>query len=93
MAFTNTKVDGFISPSPQTRHVGVIRSPGGNGHNIAARFAAHRKAVLHVVLVKGERANPAAASRGRLCVYNIAVDLSWLVCLVLSSKEENILDQ
>ena len=26
-------------------------------------------------------------------MYSIAVDLSWLVCLVLSSKEENILDQ
>ena len=46
-------------------------------------------AVLHAGLAKKHRANPAAALRVE-AVYGIAVLLSGLACLVLSSKEENI---
>ena len=49
-------------------------------------------AVLHAGLAKKHRANPAAALRVE-AVYGIAVLLSGLACLVLSSKEEKILDQ
>jgi hypothetical protein len=96
LAVTNIEVDGFfVSPSPQAGHVGVMRSPDGNGPNIAARLAAHRKAVfavLHAGLARKHRANPAAALRVE-AVYGIAVLLSGLACMVLSSKEEKILDQ
>ena len=49
-------------------------------------------AVLHAGLAKKHRANPAAALRVE-AVYGIAVLLSGLACLVLSNKEEKILDQ
>ena len=96
MAVTSIDVDGHnIVPSLQAPHVGVIRSPEGNSPNIAARLSAHRRAVysvLHAGLAKGHRANPAAALRVE-AVYGISVLLSGLASLILSSKEEKILDQ
>ena len=84
-----------ISPSPSATHVGVERSPDGNGPSIVARLSAHRKAVFGVLsagLAKGHRANPAASLRVE-AVYCVSVLLSGLSCLVLSTKEEKLLDQ
>ena len=84
-----------IFPTDQATHVGVVRSVEGNGPNIAARVLAHRKAVysvLHAGLAKGHRANPAASMRVE-SVYGVSVLLSGLASLVLTSKEENLLDQ
>ena len=49
LASTTISVDGdVISPTTQATHVGVVRSPEGNGPNIAARPAANRRAVYTV---------------------------------------------
>ena len=46
LALTTISVDGdIITPTTQATHVGVVRSPIGNGPNIAARLAAHRRSV------------------------------------------------
>ena len=96
LAVTTISVDGErISPSSQATHVGVVRSVDGNGPNIASRLSAHRKAVfsvLHAGLAKGHRANPAACLRVE-SVYGVSVLLSGLSSLVLSSKEEKLIDQ
>ena len=96
MAVTSIDVDGHnIVPSLLAPHVGGIRCPDGNSPNIAARLSAHRKAVysvLHAGLARAQRANPAAALRVE-SVYRCSVILSGLASLILSSKEENILDQ
>jgi hypothetical protein len=84
-----------IEPSVQATHVGVVRSVEGNYANIVERFAQHRKsvyAVLHGGLAKGHRANPAASLRVEK-VYCVSVLLSGLASLILSSKEEKMLDQ
>ena len=96
LATTIINVGGLdISPSYEATHVGVIRCAEGNGPNIAARLAAHRKAVyavLHAGLGKGHRANPAASIRIET-VFAIPVLLSGLASLVMSTKEENIIGQ
>ena len=96
LAATIISVDGQkIIPSTQATHVGVVRSVHGNAANIAARLSAHRRAVysvLHGGLAKGHRANPAASIRVE-SVYGVSVLLSGLASLVLSSKEEKLLDQ
>ena len=93
---TTISVDGHaITPSFQATHVGVVRSSEGNGPNISARLTAHRRAVyavLHAGLAKGHRANPAACIRVET-VFAAPVILSGLASLVLTIKEENILDQ
>jgi hypothetical protein len=96
MAVTSIEVDGNnIVPSLQAPYVRVIRCPDGNRPNIAARLSAHRKAVycvLHAGMARSHRANPAAAIRVE-AVYGSSVLLSGLASLILSSKEEKILDQ
>ena len=96
LAVNTISVDGdIITPTTQATHVGVVRSPEGNGPNIAARLAAHRRAVyslLHAGLGKGHRGNPAASLRVE-AVYGIPVLLSGLASLVLTTKEEKMLDQ
>ena len=96
-AVNTIAVDGAqIIPSSQATHVGVVRSVvGGNSHHIVARLAAHRGAMYglqHVGLAKGHRANPYASLRVE-AVYGLPVLLSGLASLVLSSKEEQMLDQ
>ena len=96
MAVTSITVDDLIiSPSVQATHVGVVRNTAGNGSHISDRLSAHRRAVfgiLHAGLAKGHRANTAACLRVE-SIYGRPVLLSGLASLVLSSKEENILDQ
>ena len=96
MAVTPISIDGEeISSTNQATHVGVLRSVEGNGPNIAARLSAHRRAVfglLHAGLAKEHRANPAALLRVEK-VYAAPVLLSGLSSLVLSSKEELLIDQ
>ena len=72
-----------------------MRCAEGNGPHISERLAAHRRAVngvMHAGLAKGHRANPAASLRVET-VFAVPVLLSGMACLVLSSKEENILEQ
>ena len=89
-------LDGeIIPPSKEATHVGVVRSSSGNGPNIASRLSAHRKAVfsvLHSGIALHHRANPAASLRVESC-YGVPVLLSGLATLVLTTKEEKILDQ
>ena len=96
LALNNISVDGLsVSPSHQATHVGVVRCSDGNGPNIAARLTAHRRAVfsvLHAGLAKGHRANPSAYLKVE-SIYVVSVLLSGLASLVLSSKEEKLLDQ
>ena len=96
LATTTINVDGLmISPSQEASHVGVVRCADGNGPNITARLSAHRNAmfaVLHAGLAKGHRANPAASLRVET-VFAVPVLLSGLASLVLTSKEEKIIDQ
>ena len=96
LACNTISMDGQeIYPSSQATHVGVVRSTLGNGPNIAARLTAHRRAVysvLHVGLAKGHRANPHACLRVET-VYGVSVLLSGFPCIVLTSKEEKMIDQ
>jgi len=76
--------DHDICPSSQATHVGLVRCSDGNGPHISGRLTDHRRAVyavLHAGLEKGHRANAAP------------VLLSGLASLVLTSKEEKILDK
>ena len=85
-----------ITPSHNaTHHVGVVRCGEGNGPNIAARVSVNRSAMYSVVsagLAKGHRANPAAWLRVEE-IYCITFLLSGLGCLVLTGKEEKMLEQ
>ena len=96
LATTPITVDGeLISPSSQATHVGVVRSVKGNSPHIVERLSAHRKAMcslFYAGLAKGHRANPAASIRVE-AVYGVSVLLSGMASLVLSSEEEDRLDQ
>ena len=84
-----------ITPSHGATHVGVVRCGEGNGPNIAARVSVNRSAMYSVVsagLAKGHRANPAAWLRVEE-IYCITFLLSGLGCLVLTGKEEKMLEQ
>ena len=84
-----------VEPCSQAAHVGVTRSIDGNLAHIADRLSAHRKAVfalLHGGLARGHRASPAASLKVEK-VYCVSVLLSGLASLVLSAKEEKLLDQ
>jgi hypothetical protein len=90
-------VDGAeITPSAQAAHVGVVRSVvDGNSPHIVARLAAHRGAMYglqYAGMARGHRGNPYASLRVE-AVYGLPVLLSGLASLVLSSKEEQMLDQ
>ena len=83
-----------VLPVDQAPHVGVVRSVHGNGPNIAARVSAHRGAVyglLYAGLAKGHRANPHASLRVE-SVFGVSVLLSGLASLVLSTKEEQLIE-
>ena len=87
--------DVTVEPCSQAAHVGVTRSIDGNLAHIAERLSAHRKAVfalLHGGLARGHRASPAASLKVEK-VYCVSVLLSGLASLVLSAKEEKLLDQ
>ena len=76
-------------------HVGMLRSSSGNLPTILARVTAHRKAlasVLHTGMARGHRGNPAASLHVEQ-LYGVPVLLSGLAPLVLSKKEENLIDQ
>ena len=96
LATNSISIDGeIITPSSQGTHVGVIRSVEGNIPNIVERLSSHRKAifaVLHAGLARGHRANPAAALRVEK-LYGSSVILSGMASLVLTIKEEKMLDQ
>ena len=97
VAVNSIAVDGVeITPSSQATHVGVVRSVvDGNSHHIVARLAAHRGAMYglqYAGLARGHRGNPYASLRVE-AVYGLPVLLSGLASLVLSSKEEQMLDQ
>ena len=86
--------EAVVLPTDQAPHVGVVRSIHGNGPNIAARVSAHRGAVyglLYAGLARGHRANPHASLRVET-VFGMSVLLSGLASLVLSCKEEHMLD-
>ena len=75
--------------------MGVVRSVNGNSPHIVERLSAHRKAMyslFYAGLAKGHRANPAASIRVE-AVYGVSVLLSGMASLVISSKEEQMLDQ
>ena len=97
LAVTTITIDGeVITPSSEATHVGVVRSVvDGNCPNIVARLSAHRRAMYGLQfagLAKGHRANPYASLQVE-SVYGVPVLLSGLASLVLSSKEEQLLDQ
>jgi hypothetical protein len=96
LAINNIEIDGHnVVPSLQASHVGVVRCPEGSSPHIADRLSAHRKAVysvMHAGLARGHRANTAAALRVE-AVYGISVLLSGLASLILTSKDEKLLDQ
>ena len=97
VAVNSIAVDGVeITPSSQATHVGVVRSVvDGNSHHIVARLAAHRGAMYglqYAGLARGHRGNPYASLRVE-AVYGLPVLLSGLASLVLSTKEEQMLDQ
>ena len=97
VAVNSIFVDGAqITPSSQATHVGVVRSVvDGNSHHIVARLAAHRGAMYglqYAGLARGHRGNPYASLRVE-AVYGLPVLLSGLATLVLSSKEEKLLDK
>ena len=83
-----------VQPSDQATHVGVVRA-ADNGAHILDRVSAHRKAVyaiLHGGLARGHRANIAATIRVEK-VFCVSVLLSGLASLILTSREEKLLDQ
>ena len=96
LAATTISVDDEdVLPTAQATHVGVVRSVDGNTAHILDRMAAHRGAVyavLHGGLARGHRANPAAAVKVEN-IYCVSVLLSGMASLILSDKEEKILDQ
>ena len=55
-----------LNPVSEARHLGVVRSPTGNGQLISDRISAHRKAVfglLHTGLALSHNGNPCSALR------------------------------
>ena len=83
-----------VHPTTQAAHVGVVRAADNSPH-ILDRVSAHRKAVfaiLHGGSARGHRANPAATLRVEK-VFCVSVLLSGLASLILTSKEEKLLDQ
>ena len=96
LAVTTVTVDGKdVLPTTQAAHVGVVRSVEGNSAHIMERVSAHRRAVfaiLHGGSARGHRANPAATLRVEK-VFCVSVLLSGLASLILSTKEEKLLDQ
>ena len=83
-----------VHPTTQAAHVGVVRAADNSPH-ILDRMSAHRKAVfaiLHGGSARGHRANPAATIRVEK-VFCVSVLLSGLASLILTSKEEKLLDQ
>ena len=93
LAATTISIDEEeIVPSTYASHVGVVRSIEGNAANIIARFSAQAVyGLLHAGLAKGHRANPAASLRVE-AIYGVSVLLSGLVSVVLSIKDERLLD-
>ena len=95
LATTPVFVDGqAIHPTPQAAHVGVVRAEDNSAH-IMDRVAAHRRAVyaiLHGGSARGHRANPAASLRVEK-VLNSSVLLSGIAGIILTNKEEKLLDQ
>ena len=83
-------INGELIPfSPTAEHVGILRSPSGNGPSILGRFSAHRNAlsaILHEGLAKGHRANPSLGLKLEK-LYALPVLISGLPSLVLSEKE------
>ena len=74
-------------------HVGIIRSVDGNGPNIQARLAAHKRAVFSLLplgLGKGHHGNPAARVRVER-LYGLPVLFSGLGSLVLSTAEISLI--
>ena len=97
LAVNSITIDNaVIMPSTEATHVGVVRSVvGGNWPNITARLSSHRKAMYGLQfagLAKHHRANPYASLRVE-SVFGLPVLLSGLASLVLSTKEEQVLDQ
>ena len=72
-----------------------MRSVTGNSTNIMERLSAHRGAVfsvLHGGLARAHRANPAASLKVEK-IYCVSVLLSGMGSLILSTKEETLLNQ
>ena len=96
LAATTISVDEEdVLPTAQATHVGVVRSVDGNTAHIMDRMSAHRGAVyavLHGGLARGHRANPAASIKVEK-VYCVSVLLSGMASLILSDKEEKLVDQ
>ena len=82
----------FVSTA---EHVGIVRATSGNLVTIYARITAHKKsigAILHTGMSRNHRCNPQASLRIEQ-LYGIPVLLSGIGSLVLSHKEENLIDQ
>ena len=87
--------DQIRSPTIQATHVGVVRSMTGNSAHIMERLSAHRGAVfsvLHDGLAGGHRANPAASLMVEK-MYCVSVLLSGMGRLIMSTKDETLLNQ
>ena len=83
-----------IKVSEEARHVGILRSSQRNGAYILDRLSAHRKTIfclLRTGIALSHSANPAASIKLDR-IYANPVLLSGLATLVLSRKEESILE-
>ena len=87
--------DKPIKFSTTAEHVGILRSTEGNLPTIMARITAHKRAVgsvLHIGMARNHRGNPHAGIRVER-LYGIPVLLSGIGALVISQKEEDLINQ
>ena len=84
-----------INFSETAEHVGIVRSSCGNTTTIFTRITAHKNAlgaVLHTGMARGHRGNP-AASLAVEQLFGLPVLISGLATLVLTKKEEGLIEQ
>ena len=90
------KINGVTIPFvDQAEHVGVVRSPSGNGPALLARMSAHQKAlaaVMHSGIALSHRANPTYSLKVEK-LYAMPVLFSGLASLVFSKDEVNLLEK
>ena len=90
------KVDNKkINFDSSAEHVGILRATSGNLPTILTRISSHKKAigsVLHTGIARNHRSNPNASLRIEQ-LYGVPVLLSGLGSLIISIKEEKIIDQ
>ena len=85
----------LLTPTEKATHVGVVRSPSGNGFALSDRLSAHKRSIfslLHSGIAKSHLGNPCASLRVESC-YATPVLLSGLATLSLTFKEVKSLSQ